>query len=122
MERTISRRIIIRIDQFFKLRNRATKYDASIGDSLYDRAWSEPLTKEEIEQYWVMSLLKNLNIKHCDPVKYFFTHQELYDSKYINQLCRPPESEDGSSIWVWPPRSKDEKQLVWGIFEKDVGY
>lgn len=119
MKKTITRRVIIRIDQFVKLRNRAIKYDELLGDSPYDRAWCEPLTMKEIDQYWTMSLLKNPNLGHCDPIKYFFIHHRLYESAYTKDLSRIPYTADGQ-IWVWPARCKDEKQLVWGVFEKDL--
>lgn len=124
MSNTVKRRVIIRIDQFNKVRKQALKYNKDIGGSLYslyDHAWCEPLLMKEIQQQWLLTVLKQPNLTHCDPVKYFLTHNKTFDSSYVGQVCRVPDNSTEDYVWVWPARCRNEKMLVWGIFEKTLG-
>lgn len=120
MSNTIKRRVIIRIDQFNKVRKQALKYNKDIDGSLYDHARCEPLLMTEIQQYWAWALLKNIDLtySYTDPVRYFFSHHPQFDSSYVREICRVPDNSTEDHVWVWPARCRSEKMLVWGIFEK----
>jgi hypothetical protein len=122
--RTLKRRIIVRENDFQKVKTQAFSVVTLIDvlGGFYDRADWTPLTKEAIEKEMIIKGLKGEMMPRGGnwliPEDYLLYFQDnLYNKRYCH--WNPRYDEDGYLV-VQSKKNLGPVRLGWGIFEKDL--
>lgn len=118
--KVLRRRCIIREYDFKRVRGEALS--TCYGYTLYDRAEFTPLSKETIEQEYLMSVLKGKEFPPFKDVKYptslmYALKDYLYNQRYFGWNTW---FDDDHYLVIQPRKNVTPSRLGWGVFEKDI--
>lgn len=118
--KTLRRRCVIREYDFKHVRGEALS--TCYGYAIYDRAEFTPLTKENIEQEYLVSVLKGKEFKPFKDVKYptslmYALKDYLYNQRYFSWNTW---FDQDNCLVIQPRKNVAPSRLGWAVFEKDI--
>lgn len=120
MIKLLRRRCVIREYDFNRVRGEALAIFE--GHTLYDRAEFTALSRDTMQQEYLMSVLKGKDFEPFKDVKYptslmYGLRDYLYNQRYF---AWNTWFDTEGQLWIQPRKNIRPSRLGWAVFEKDL--